>query len=1059
MKLANIDLKGLNTYASHRSVQENYLLDCNNVVCDKAGVISTRRGFSFLDDALVNCKKIFSAIQNIFVNADSKLYYDGGGTFTQVTFPNTSTIDANDSNQKIQIEDQNKSLYFNGKRVSSETNNPIDKKIKKLSTVTSNVMNAGLEAPINLALVASASGSFAANESIAVRVFYQYTDENNYLVTSPVSERVVGINDTGAAAKFTLSFQIPNQLMDRPVNIYYAVSNTVTNPVVPDDNLFWGTNTLVTSAVNINSGLNSVFTVSEIIERTSISDPVDLYTNSQQQGILQNNDPPVCSVDLETYQGYTFYGNLIDRLLKRVYSIDIPINGVAIVLDGISYTRKATSNYAAHEFSGTTTAEQILDLCRCVTATQTKYKMSIEPLITLGIEIWTPKAQYPVTGLPWYIKSTHFGVRIYCLQEFYGGGFGNTVLQIYNTTTSTWEPDSAAASDISSLSCVGAYNGKVYVLAGGDSYGGYTISATTKIYDIVNNSWTTGTTFPGSPAYGQMSCVDDTTGIIYVFGGFKSTGSISAEAWSYDTNTDTWTALTNITAGKYSGGCVYDNGSIYVIAGFSALNTTTATMYRYDIGANTWSTMTAMTAARGACAAAVKNGAIYVTGGTATGTWMDNSMTPPDYWATIGTGTNTMYVYSIGGASWSTSTDTILESIWTHDMTVVGNAMYIVGGMTTNNTYRFAGTNFVDNNYATLSERYQFGGVYALLQERFIGEGVDIPYTSSYISDENFTGSTSPLYRFEQKNTVQFSKQGQPEAVPFFNNFQCGSASYDILRLSALRSSLMILKTDGIYQLNGVSPETFSVQQLDPTFVLIAPQSLAKLNNEIYCLTNKGVVAINESGAKIISYPIKDLIDYDVAQVANLKTDINGTAYEDDYRYILTINDKTYTYNYVSDQWTIWFSGKSDIASWTVFNSNLYYLDSTRAYKERKTLTSADFQDENNAGIDASIKFNNLELNPGNMMDVIAMQILQRTQSNLTASITPDNNFNSGTLFTQLLDKYVVRVMFPNECRKAFYFRPLIEWNTEVAATPGTFSDLQLEGLDFDYDETQSNIK
>lgn len=1022
MKLANIDLKGLNTYASHRSVQENYLLDCNNVVCDKAGVISTRRGFSFFNDALVSCKKIFSAIQNIFVNADSKLYYDGGaGTFTQVTFPNTSTIDANDSNQKIQIEDQNKSLYFNGKRVSSETGNPVDKKIKKLSRVSSNVVNAGLEAPINLSLtlLTGQLGQIPANNSFAIRVFYQYTDANDFLITSQVSDRIVGTNTSGSAAAFELKFQIPVQYLDRVVGIYYAISNFTTSPVIPDDNLFWSSTTLMFDSVNINNGLDSVFTFSDFVSRDNILNAVDLYTNASQEGILYNNTPPICAVDIETYQNFTFYANVLDRLQKRVIAKEPLIGVTALTIGGITYQRAATSDYSATPvlFSGSNSYYTCLDLCRAVTATQKQYRLIFEDDNEIEVEVWQSRNKIPGNGVRGLGASN--GTYIYNVDSVTG------VLYQYTPSTNTWKQLSAADPTILEPTCQ-YYNGYLYVVGG---YKSGLTSIPTQRYNIATDTWDqtlAPMTTPIDGIYQSGSFIYNDK--IYVVGGFGTAGFQNIVK-IYDITNNSWSTGANLPTATTYIACAALGDFAYCVGGQVSGPALTNVLHIYDIINDSWSTGANYPFSIYGVAITAYNGFIYTAGGV-----------------TFTSSANVSFVKYDPTANTWTAGDNTLEKIAYCLASVVDGALYITGG-------------YGDATQTTMSERYKIDGFLLQFQERFIGDGTDISYTSNYITDYDFEFTDTALYRFEQKNTVQFSKQGQPEAVPFFNNFQCGSASYDILRLSALRSSLMILKTDGIYQLNGVSPETFSVQQLDPTFVLIAPQSLAKLNNEIYCLTNKGVVAINESGAKIISYPIKDLIDYDVAQVANLKTDINGTAYEDDYRYVLTINNKTYTYNYVSDQWTIWFSGKSDIASWTVFNSNLYYLDSTRAYRERKTLTSADFQDENNAGIDASIKFNNLELNPGNMMDVIAMQILQRTQSNLTASITPDNNFNSGTLFTQLLDKYVVRVMFPNECRKAFYFRPLIEWNTEIAASPGTFSDLQLEGLDFDYDETASNIK
>lgn len=1018
-----INLRGLNSYSSHRLTENNYLLDCNNIICDQGGIIATRRGFSFFNDVLSACTKIFSAIGYLFVVANSTMYYDNSGTFAAVTFPTTTSFNSNSVTEKIQIEDQNKSLFFNGKRVSSETSSPVDKKIKKLTSKSSNVINAGLEAPINLLIVTnSTGGGFADDATFAVRVFYQYTDINNFLITSSVSDRVIALNESGSAQSFTMTYQIPNQYIDRPVDIYYAISNVVISPVSPDDNLFWGKNTLMQSGVMINAGLSSVFSFGNFITRDNILNPVDLYTNSQQEGILQNNEPPICAVDIETYHNYTFYGNLIDRLQKRVQAITFPLSTNIITLDGISYQRAATSDYSASPvlFSGNSIYEYTLDLIRAITATQTKYRAIYEQDNISVLERWVIKQTDPFTTL--VTPATLYGNKIYIFpgsNDISGTAYDNLI--IYNTVTDVWEvgehsPQAVFDNNFENV------NGILFSLCGLTAASN---PGETQIYFTNTNTWITGTIKPGvDPLYLSSSCVVGNN--IFLIGGRGLFNALDTNL-VYDTNSDIWSSTTNLPVARYCGAAIAVGSDIYYFGGYDAANDSKNNAYVLISGV--WSAIANLPQTMGRMGITYFDGNIYLINGQ-TGNFSG------------GAALSVVYKYNILSNSYSSIASTNY-SRYGNAAKFVNNAIYTVGGS------------------SPQTEKYQIDGLYFQLQERFIGEETDISYTSSgYVTNANFDGTSSPLFRFNQKNTIQFSKQGQPEAVPFFNNFQTGSATYDILRLSALRSSLMILKTDGIYQLNGVSPETFSVQQLDPTFILIASQSVAKLNNEIYCLTNKGIVTINESGANIISYPIKDLIDADIAAVgaANLNTAINGTAYEDDYKYILTINNHTYTYNYISEQWTIWFSGISNIKSWTVFNSFLYYLDTTRAYKERKTLTSSDYQDENGDGINAMVQFNNLELSPGSLTNIISMQILQRLISNLTISITPENSFNTGVLFNQALAKYVERVQFGNGNRMAFYFRPKFEWNTEIVATPDTFANLQLEGIEFETQVTRSNL-
>lgn len=1066
---ANINLQGLNTNASRLIIDENNLIDCNNIVVDQNGIIGTRRGQEYFGDMLSSIKKLFGALGKIFVNAQSDILYESSGVFVPVDFPDTNTFDP-ESNNQIQINQANKSLFFNGVRVSSETGNPVDKKIKKLASTTSAVTNAGLEAPINLSYEISRPGVFANGESVAIRIFYQYTDENQYPITSPVSNRIVAVNDSGVDCDFIISYQIPVQYIDLPVNVYYAISNTVISPVTPDDNLFWSdTETLITTTM-INVGLTSSFSVGDLIKRSSLLYPIDLYTNSTQEGILQNNDPPVNSTDIETFQNYNFYSNLKDRLNKRVLINEIDIGNDALTLDGITYSRQAYSNYNSYEFSGDTNYLATLDLCKAVTSTQTKYRFIFEIGDYSGFNIWTSRAIPPENtfGAPCFTV----GSLVYIYSSGVLPSATNKHLYIYNTETQTWVNTLADSSSLHIGSVMGGNTSKLVLVSGHGSSDN--VIASTEIYNISSNTWSTGTTFPGDSVTGGVllsQAVTTVNGKIYCIGGYGNLYASpiqSTDTWAYDISGDTWTQLAAMPSSRVGAACASDDHYIYVVGGVtgSTNSTFTNSLYRYDIINNSWSSLAVVPSVIAGSTAYLYSGKIYLVGGITSssdgyGTYADYV---PDFMGHNGnyTGVSTLYTYNIADDSWSTSPNILMNGIVAQSGGLVGNTIYVLGGVIT----RLIGTDGlgspVDNStYPTISQSYEIAQFNAQLQERFIGDGTDIPYTSDYIIDQNFQGTSSPLFRFSQQNTVQFSKQGQPEAVPFLNNFPVGSANYPIKRIAALRTSLLILKEDGIYQLNGVSPETFSLSQLDPTFILVASQSVAKLNNEVYCLSNKGVVSINESGPKILSYKIKDLIDSALASVpqADWDTAITATAYEDDYKYIITIGDKTFTYNYVTDQWTIWHSGDSSILSWAVFNNYLYYANSTRVLKERKTLTSADFQTETGAGIDCSIQFNNLEFALGQVITLNAMQIQQREISGLTSEVTFMNDFNAPASNEFLLDKYICRTLPPMSSRMAFWFRPIIEWNTEIDTPGGTFSDLKLEGIDFEYTVAPSNIR
>lgn len=1048
MNFKNINLLGLNTYASHRVTEKNYLLDCNNIVADQMGVIRTRRGQSFFGGVFTAISKIFTGINELFLQADNNLYYDNSGTFTAVSFLDTTSFNPL-SGALVNFDSQNKSLFFNGKRVSNETGSPTDLKIKKLTSSDASVVNAGLEPPININVTVDTIGAtFQPNDSVRIRVFYQYTDANQYLITSPVSESVVAFNDTANPCGFNLSYQIPKQFNSNRVDVYYAVSSTVNN-FTPDDNLFWGTNTRLQLNKAINNGLTSVFSTTSIIPRENILNPVDLYTNASQEGILQNNDPPLSSKDIETYSGYTFYANSTGKNAIYMEISEFPLNQTILTYEGISYQRSATSNYNASPvlFSGGNVTEYSIDFARAFSATQPKYNAVIDnsSIYDMGYETgWIEPGPLRANAITSgscvdndgniYVYENRAGT-----QYFYRYNIsGNTITELPTILSGT------GVIQGNSLVYVPQTN-RVYSIGGIDTV--TSLQAPVFIYDINANSWSAGASMPAAPGgfpvgYGAAVLVPNVR-IYYFFGQNIGGPGANQNYWyRYNVGSNTFdsggTIPTTSNYGRVSPNAVYianttSPAGVYIFGGRVEETASTSNNAFFFSTLETFITLANMDVARYQFGCASVGGLIYL---------LNGSTTPA-------TELSTVSIYNVATDSYSAFTPVTIQETTATQLINFRGTLYKVGGTT--------------NAPATVTnvETFRVGGINFRLEDKYIGDSIVGNPSTIYITRRNFPGTNSQTSKqFANESILFFSKQGQPEAVPFLNNFPIGSASSPIIRIAALRSSLIILKSDGLYQLNGVSPETFGLQQLDPTCQIIAAQSLAKLDNEIYCLTSEGVVAINESGARVISYQIKDLIDAQLYSVpeANWNTAINGTAYDLDYKYILTIGDKTFTYNYITEQWTIWHAGNSDIQSWTVFENKLYYATSTRVLQERKTFSSSDFQDENGDGIQASMEFNNLELSPGKIVGIQAMQILQRDVSNLTVSITSKNDFNTPSPFTKLLDKFVSRVMFRNTARTAFYFRPTISWNTEIAATPGTFSDSSFEGLDFEFEITESNI-
>ncbi len=216
------------------------------------------------------------------------------------------------------------------------------------------------------------------------------------------------------------------------------------------------------------------------------------------------------------------------------------------------------------------------------------------------------------------------------------------------------------------------------------------------------------------------------------------------------------------------------------------------------------------------------------------------------------------------------------------------------------------------------------------------------------------------------------SKTGRSEEVAevyAFGGLPVGEANFSIINQIQLRDTFFIFKEDGLWTINGESPDDLRIQQFDPTCKLVARGSVAILNNSIFCLTRVGVVRVTENGVQIVSNQIRDAIAEIVTSIG-IATDPNiagtlydqgvqGFAYESENKYYLfipsavnaTYGDKWFVYNTLTDTWTTMAKG-----SYTGFvnpNDNKAYLNAADVngvtknfYIERKTGDYTDYIDE-----------------------------------------------------------------------------------------------------------------
>lgn len=155
---------------------------------------------------------------------------------------------------------------------------------------------------------------------------------------------------------------------------------------------------------------------------------------------------------------------------------------------------------------------------------------------------------------------------------------------------------------------------------------------------------------------------------------------------------------------------------------------------------------------------------------------------------------------------------------------------------------------------------------------------------------------------------LNFSKQGQPEAVPTLNFLDIGKAGYKIKGLKNLNNQgLFIFKEDGTFMLSGLDPTSFYITTFDPTLILGNKETLQLIGAEIIGLFTSGVYAISTTGPRLISAQINDVIS---SYMQQYKFDNKACAMIDiiNNTYVLSLPELgvSYVYNMLTRNWTSW---------------------------------------------------------------------------------------------------------------------------------------------------------
>lgn len=203
-------------------------------------------------------------------------------------------------------------------------------------------------------------------------------------------------------------------------------------------------------------------------------------------------------------------------------------------------------------------------------------------------------------------------------------------------------------------------------------------------------------------------------------------------------------------------------------------------------------------------------------------------------------------------------------------------------------------------------------------------------------------------------NRLFYSKFQQPDAVPILNTIDVGRQDQPILRVVAVRDSAYVIKADGVWYLSGLSAP-FSLVELDSTCHCVAPATVAMMNNQVYALTNQGVVQISTSGITVISVDIEPAIMSTALPMSNLSAQAFAVAHEAARQYYLwlpsnssdTVARHAYVFHSFIQEWTHW---TKPAAAGLALNTNYtLYLSSgleNALLKQRSTGDYTDYSDE-----------------------------------------------------------------------------------------------------------------
>ncbi len=287
-----VKIKGLWTAPNNWSeVPEGALKVAENVSIADDSVLRSRRGqarYGAVQSGSIN--KLFNyGLNHIAQVGDNALVYNEDGTTSWVSYAGTYSPP---DGWRMRSVESNQNFYFT-----------TDEGIKKIDDVTSEPFQAGVVEGLDLAFFANGNpdGWLANGASVAYRVLFGYTDENENLILGAPSSRYSFTNSVADNNPIMQVF-IPDGITTSHFYQLYRTAQAAGGGD-PGDEM---------QLVYEGFPTSSEITAGYLTVRDVVPDDlrgVALYTSPSQEGIESANFPPPVSTDIELFKGCTFYSN------------------------------------------------------------------------------------------------------------------------------------------------------------------------------------------------------------------------------------------------------------------------------------------------------------------------------------------------------------------------------------------------------------------------------------------------------------------------------------------------------------------------------------------------------------------------------------------------------------------------------------------------------------------------------------------------------------------------------------------------------------------------------